>query len=351
MATHEREITEPVELCGPDGRTLAPEARGWSRHPLHTCNLAGRWGRTKRWDYWAILAGDLVVSCVYADVDYLGLADVWWVDLSTKGSGGRAISSPLARGFALPDLPGTAPLRAKRSKLDLAIEDDAEGTTRIDATWIEADGRDGRLTAEIALPPAHESLNVVIPWSDTTFQFTSKHQARPAHGELIVGEDRRRFGASEEGSGLGAEAWGVLDVGRGRWPYSTRWNWGGGAGRAPDGGRVIGLQLGGKWTVGTGATENGVLVDGRLTKIGVELEWTYDWDRPLAPWRVTSPDGAVDLTLTPRYDKHTKVDALVLRTETHQVFGTWAGTVTPDEGEPVAFTDLHGFAEESRSRW
>ena len=84
MTTSERELTEPVDLATPDGKALNPAAKGWSRRPLHRANLRGGWGRTKRWDYWAILAGDLVVSSVYADVDYLGLADVWWVDLATQ---------------------------------------------------------------------------------------------------------------------------------------------------------------------------------------------------------------------------------------------------------------------------
>ena len=55
--THEPEITQPVDLCTPDG-TLNPEALGWSRRPLHRANLTGFPGRNKRWDYWAVLAGE-----------------------------------------------------------------------------------------------------------------------------------------------------------------------------------------------------------------------------------------------------------------------------------------------------
>jgi hypothetical protein len=99
----EREITEAVDLCMPDGKHLNPAAKGWSRRPLHTANLRGGWGRTKRWDYWAVLAGDLVVSVTYADVDYLGLADLWWVDLATGETGGRPAPLPLGRGVFLPE--------------------------------------------------------------------------------------------------------------------------------------------------------------------------------------------------------------------------------------------------------
>lgn len=343
--THEREITEPVDLCTPDGRRLAPGARGWSRTPLHTGNLSGFWGRNKRWDYWAVLAGDLVLAITYADVDYLGMATIWWCDLATGSAGGKPIDLPFARGVALPDRPGSAPLtyRGKGARVDIA--DDPDGTS-IEATWTEKDGRPGRLSLRVDLPAGHESVNVVIPWSDRRFQYTSKHQARPAFGSLSVGDERREIGL-DEGR---CEAWAVLDVGRGRWPYSTTWNWGGGAGRSTTD-AVVGLQFGAKWTEGTGFTENGVIIDGRVTKIGQELTWDYDWDRPMEPWRVHHPDGSLDLTLTGRYDRHTKINAVVLASEVHQVFGAWNGHVTDDAGTVHEVEGLSGFAEESRSRW
>ena len=344
MVTSERELTRPVDLCTPDGALLNPDARGWSRRPLHRANLHGRLGVNKRWDYWAILAGDLVVSSLYSDVDNFGLADVYWADLVTGESGGRAIVVAPGDGIELPELPGTAPLLVDRDGLDLRITDDAAGT-RLAATWTERDGRAGRLDVMVALPVDHESLNVVIPWSDELFNFTSKHQARPALGALVVGDRRWTIGGTD-----GAESWGVLDVGRGRWPAEITWNWGGGAGRCGD--HVVGLQVGAKWTAGTGFTENGVIVDGRLTKLGSELVWDYDWDEAMRPWRVVDPGGQLDAVLTPRFDKHSKVDAGPdLRSETHQVFGTWSGRLRTDDDLALEFDGLQGFAEEARQRW
>lgn len=143
---------------------------------------------------------------------------------------------------------------------------------------------------------------------------------------------------------------GVIDIGRGRWPHRTVWNWGGGAGRA-DSGELIGLQVGAKWTEGTGFTENGIFVDGRLSKIGRELEWTYDWDSPMEPWHVRDSGGQIDAVLTPRHDKHSVIDAKLMRRETHQVFGTWQGSIVDDAGRRFEFSGMQGFAEESRARW
>jgi len=340
--TPEPELTEPVDLCTPDGSTLAPEARGWSRRPLHRANLDGQWGRNKRWDYWAVLTPDVVVSCVYSDIDHIGLADVYWADLSTGESGGSGIITEPGV-ITLPERPATAPLRVDRDGLSLAITDDADGTTHLRATWAEADGRPGRFDLTVGMPAGHESLNVVIPWSDDEFNFTSKHWARPATGELVVGDRRWAVGGAD------GDAWGVLDVGRGRWPHEITWNWGGGAGRSD--GHVIGLQVGAKWTEGTGFTENGLIVDGRLTKLGRELDWTYDWDDPLQPWRITDPGGQLDAVLTPRFDKHTDVGDADLGSQVHQVFGTWSGHLVTDDGVRIDFDGLLGFAEEARQRW
>ena len=340
--TDENELTEPVDLCTPDGERLNRAALGWSRRPLHRANLHGCFGINKRWDYWAILAGDLVVSSVYADVDHLGLADVWWADLVEGSAGGRAIVTVGNSDFELPELPGTAPLRIDRDGLDLDIVDQ-DGGTRLTASWTEADGRDGTLDVFVELPPDHESLNVVIPWSDERFNFTSKHQARPARGALQVGDRRWDIG------GRAGDAWGVLDVGRGRWPSEIVWNWGGGAGRCGE--HVVGLQFGAKWTEGSGYTENGILVDGRLTKIGRELDWRYDWDQPMKPWHIVDPGGQLDVVLAPRYDKHTQLPGRDKGSETHQVFGTWSGHVRTDDGLELQFDGLQGFAEEARQEW
>ena len=64
----------------------------------------------------------------------------------------------------------------------------------------------------------------------------------------------------------------VLDHGRGKWPHAITWNWAAGfpEGRDDTRGEPPGITLGGKWTDGTGPTENGLFVDGVLHKIGDE---------------------------------------------------------------------------------
>ena len=103
--------------------------------------------------------------------------------------------------------------------------------------------------------------------------------------------------------------------------------------------------------MGTGFTENALIVDGRVSKLGGELRWDYSWDDPMEPWHIVDPSGQLDMMLTPRFDKHSEADAGDFGSETHQVFGTWSGRLRTDDGVELEFEGLQGFAEEARQRW
>lgn len=332
----------PVDLCDGRGR-LNPSARGWSRRPDVRANLRLAPMRKKRWDYWCVQTDEIVVSFVYADVDYAGLASVWVLDRATGHEATAGLLRPLSRGIELPEQVCTGAMAVTDRALSLVI-DERDGHTRLTATAPTSAHGPIEVDVVVDKPAGHESLNVLIPWSTRRFQFTSKQNTRPAHGTVRVGDRTWSVDAERDG-------WGVQDLGRGVWPYSNRWNWAAASGRSADG-RVVGLQFGGKWTVGTGATENALCIDGRLTKIGVELEWDYDWEHPLRPWRVRTPGSdQVDATLTPTFDRYDLTDLKVLRMEVHQCFGTWQGRVVGDDGVAVEFDGLRGFAEEARNRW
>src|SRR6266540_1609519 len=78
----EPELTASVVLCGADGH-LNRQAVGWSRHPLHTCNLPPSLSRKKKWNYWAVTSNDLLFSATIADIDRLQLAGAYVFDRQT----------------------------------------------------------------------------------------------------------------------------------------------------------------------------------------------------------------------------------------------------------------------------
>ncbi|MDP2774294.1 MAG: DUF2804 domain-containing protein [Nocardioides sp.] len=324
----EREITEPVDLCLPGGR-LNPDAVGWSRRPLHRANLRG-WGRAKRWEYWGVVTPTHVVGAVVSSLDYAGVHSLYVLDRATGQERVAEAVVPFARGTVLADRSGAGDAHGAGGSLSIALSSGPDATTvRAVAPGLELD---------VVVPTVdRDSLSVVVPWSERRFQYTVKDLGRPVRGHLVV--DGTSYDVEPAGS------FAVLDHGRGKWPYSMTWNWA--AGSRPGG--DLAIQLGGKWTDGTGSTENGLFVDGRLHKIGDDLTWHYDRDDWLRPWRVSGP--RVDVTLEPFHERVSRTSLLVLSGETHQCFGRFRGWASTDDGERVDLDGLVGWAEEARNRW
>lgn len=213
MTTHERELTAPVSLCNDMGG-LCADSVGWSRTPLHTCNLPAALPRKKRWNYWTVNDDRFFFSATIADIDLAALAFAYYFERGTDRFAEKTViavpgSVPLAptvAGDAIVDTPA----------MRVSLTDEGSGTRiRVDA----ADFRGEPLHADILVerPARHETLNVVIPWTNAQFQFTSKQNTLPARGVVTIGD--RRFE-------LDAGAFACLDFGRGVWPEETLWNWG-----------------------------------------------------------------------------------------------------------------------------
>ncbi len=336
----EPELTEPVLECTPDGR-LNPAAIGWSRRPLQRCNLAGHWPRKKRWDYWCVTTDTHLLSLTFANVDYLGVLNVGLFDYAARTVFEKSLVLPCGGGLTLPETVGGGDMRFAGMGLCIEILEETGGT-RLRGSFSR---RDVTFAADVfvARPADHETLNVVIPWSDDCFQFTSKHNTRPADGTVVVNGRTYAFGPQNH-------AFGCLDYGRGIWPYRTTWNWASASGR--QNGHTVGLNLGGQWTDGTGMTENGLCIDGRLHKLSEELLFTYERTNFMAPWRIRTPlSERVDLTFAPFFLKEGALNLLLLATEIHVGFGHFTGHVVADSGERIEIRDLMGWAEEHRARW
>lgn len=329
----EPRIAGPTVLVRPDG-TLNPAAVGWAPQPIiDTSGLGAGRGRNKRWEYWNVVTPTHLLAATVSSIDYACVPEVWVFDRETGQEWGKAGAVIPPRGVELaPTLErGSSRMRSPGLSIDI---DEVHG-----GTWVRAEIEGASFDVVASLPEGHERLALVVPWSERRFQYTVKDVARPATGTLTVGGAVIDLPAGE--------SWAVLDHGRGRWPYSIAWNWGAGSGRAC--GRVIGVQVGARWTAGTGVSENAFFVDGVMHKIHGETAWEYDLDHWRRPWRVRG--GGLDAVFTPFHVKRSRTNLGVLAGRTDQCFGEWAGTFRTATGEEICFEGITGWAEDVRNRW
>ena len=326
MPPSARELTVPARLCDSSGR-LDPRAVGWARRPIIEADLAAGWPRRKRWHHWCVTSSAEIVALTFADLDYLGMATVVVIDRISGQTVRRARAVPLGWRVPLPSNAQTGDLAV--SSLGLTLEfHAAEGGVRLAAR-----ARDVAVDIEVTRPPTHESLTVAVPWSDSRFQLTTKENTLPASGTLVIGESSRA---------LAPGAFATQDFGRGVWPYRTSWNWASASGIGN--GRAIGLNLGARWTDGTGLDENALTIAGRIQPIEGGVRFAFDKGRPEAPWTIRGPE--VDLRFTPVERQRLIAPLGLVAANLTLCFGHFSGRAGTE-----TITDLFGWAEEFHARW
>jgi Domain of unknown function (DUF2804), N-terminal/Domain of unknown function (DUF2804), C-terminal len=343
------ELTQPGPLLDAQGRLAQV---GWSRRPLLECNLeqahfyALRWlqrFRMKRWDYYAVFTPQRFFSATIADLGYAGNIFVYTLDFASGDLHEEGLVVPFGHGVVLERSCETGVAAFAKPGVSLRFEAGAQ-ERRVSVSWPSFHGGRG-IQAEITLrcPPQHESMNIIIPIGARRFYDNTKINCLPAKGFIEYG------GVGDE---LQPETClGSLDWGRGVWEYRSYWNWASASGFLPSpDGRAIGLNLGRGFGDLSKATENCVILDGRIHKLGA-VQFDYHSGDYMHPWRFTDDEGRLDLNFTPFKDRTAQTNLAIITSEVHQMFGRYSGRVTLDDGRPLEIHDLIGFAEEHHARW
>ena len=71
----------------------------------------------------------------------------------------------------------------------------------------------------------------------------------------------------------------------------------------------------------------------------------------LEPWTFTSDDGRFEMDFKPVLDRASCTDALLIKSDQHQVFGLFTGKAVLDDGKVIEIKDFPGFAEKVENKW
>jgi hypothetical protein len=292
----------------------------------------------KQFQFLGALSEDLVFGCAIADLKYIATAFVYCYDPRTRRHAEASFRRLLGAGVRLTDTPesGTTSFRTRADVIEMHADPEARRRrlvvalargVAVDATFDEA-------------PSAIEPLRICTRAGPTGWVF-----ARKTAGQRVTGTLRWQ----DRSYDLGAlRLHGHHDWSAGFMRRQTFWNWGCLAGVAADG-RVLGMNV----SCGvneTSFTENCFWVDGRLHKLD-SVAFEYDRDDLMRPWRVRSFDGRLQLEFHPEGRHVERLDAKVLATNFHQLFGRYHGWLATASGERIAVAGMLGYMESHYAKW
>jgi hypothetical protein len=285
-----------------------------------------RLAREKRWVWFGLADGRLAVSGAIVDLGYLGALFFWVFDREQKrlALDGTATVPPFL--VTIGDRPGEGlRARARTHRGHLGI-DWRHGTVELRGSVLGAD-------LSVALAVSTRPVTAVCPVRGEAegVNVTQKATCLPVSGTVRWGGRVRSLD----------NALGSLDYTHGLLPRETSWRWVCAWGRGP-GGKPVGVNLVEGFNDGL---ENVVWLEGRPCPVG-PARVVHDAARPGAPWRVTTVDGLVDLSLQVEAVRREDVDVGLAAVRFAQVFGGWSGRVGDLE-----VRGLSGVAEDHSSRW
>lgn len=303
--------------------------------------------RIKEWDYYYIGNKDYGIALTIADNSYMAMASITYLDFRSARPF-DITKSPIEWGtFGKLKLPSTSKagdLVYERKGFSISFRHE-EGKRRIVAR-MENFGKKGQtFHCDVLLEPTtEESMVIATPWKkEGHFYYNQKINALKASGYAKIGNTYLDFNK---------DSFAVLDWGRGVWTYKNTWYWASCSSMSK--GHLVSFNLGYGFGDTSNASENMVFYDGKAYKLDdvrMDIPLTsMGKDDYLSPWNFRSQDGAIKLTFTPVYNRHSDTNALLIRSKQNQVFGTYTGTIRVGE-TIIEFDACPGFAEKVYNRW
>jgi len=343
----QNEITKPSNLFNEDGSLVQ---RGWARKPILTYNkenIGKGWSRIKEWDHYSILNKEFGIQITIGDIGYLTQMSYTWIDFKEKAKNGKGEFKFFTKSKLLPlssledsiiEFPSKkfkATIEKKENNRILSIED---------ASFLDK-GLKG--TISLYDNPKWDNTIVVTGYHEDPrlFYYNHKINMMPATGEIKIGGESYSFEPES--------SFGLMDWGRGIWPYRTHWLWASACGMVND--VPVAFNIGyGFGAVGSeeGAThtENIVFYDGKAHKID-EVTFHHENRDPSKPWKFTSNDNRFNMVLDPLIPHEEKINTGIIKLDSKLLHGFYAGDIVLDNGEKIHIEQMLGHAEDIFWKW
>jgi len=338
----QNEITKPSNLFNKDGSLVQ---QGWARKPILKYNkedIGKGWSRIKEWDHFSILNNQFGFQLTIGDIGYLTQMSYVWLDFEKKEREGKGQFKFFTKSKLLPlSSSEDSKIEFPSKKFSAIIE--RKGKQRIitidDPNFIEK-GIKGTII-----------LNDKLEWDNTVvatgykddpklFYYNHKINMMPAEGSIQIGKKEYSFNPET--------SFGLMDWGRGIWPYHTHWLWGSACGIVN--GVPIAFNIGYGFGDLSTHTENIIFYDGKAHKID-EVTFHHEDRDPTKPWKFTSNDDRFNMVLTPLIPHTEKINFGMIYLNSSLLHGFYTGDIILDNGEKIHIKDMLGHGEDIIWRW
>lgn len=314
----------------------------YSRKAIKACPF-----RIKEWDYYLVYNRSCGIALTIADNSYMGMISATILDFTKPKEVTNSVMTFMPMGkFKMPSSSAFGNTIFKNKNVHMEFTHEVDGNRKLFLQWKEfADGDDLNVNIFLNKEP-RESMVIATPFKrKKQFYYNQKIVGFRCDGYATWGDIEGDF--TEENSV------GILDWGRGVWPYKNTWYWSAAAGEVD--GQEFGFNLGYGFGDTSNATENVLFYDGLVHKLeDVHFEIQKDDEGNeiyTRPWIITSSDHRVNLKFYPIIDRHSNASAVVVSSNQHQVFGKFTGNVVLDNGSMLEIHDFMGFAEKVVNKW
>lgn len=304
--------------------------------------------RIKEWDYYYIGNANYGIALTIADNGYMSMASISVLEFGARPfADTKSVIELFSYGkLKLPRDSRMGDTVYENKKKGVSMQFLHQGNKRRLLCYMENFDKSKRtFRCDITLMETNgKSMVIATPWEKPRhFYYNQKINNLLAGGYAKVGDRTYDFNN---------DSYGVLDWGRGVWTYKNTWYWASMSGRQD--GHYIGFNLGYGFGDTTRASENMLFVDKeaiKLDRVKIDIPMkALGRDDYMGKWIFRSPTNEIDLVFTPNIDRHSDTNLLILRSNQHQVFGTYDGVIRVGEKE-YRIENMFGFAEKVYNRW
>lgn len=287
----------------------------------------------KEWNFYQFHYGRYEIQFTIGHVSYMGQMAVTLIDLLTGEKWGYSTMKPLftPKLDLNPEQPSFCEYKNKDAHLTFKVTN----KKRI-LSFNAKNGDFAHLVIENDIN--NEKMVIATPFKKPNqFYLNYKENYYKANGSVRFGNKQVEL----------TDATGLLDWGRGVWPYSHEWYWGNLTSHID--GVPFGFNIG--WGFGDTrhASENMYFYNKKAYKFG-KIVGEWDDNDFMAVKHFHDKENKIQFTFTPLWNNHTENKYVVVDTHCDQVYGYFSGTIETEEGTKE-FKDVMAFIEHAVNRW